>query len=441
MPDHLIDPADPVERQNEKLRRIVNALMDRVERNTNQTGNAFGLFQRAIALEGEVKARTRDLQRTLDELNHANRKLEAASAVAAEANRAKSRFVAAASHDVRQPLNAAKLFLGSLAGTDLDAAQRGILDQLGSALDSVENLIGSLLEISRLDSSSIRAEISALPAWHVLGPLADEFAPMAEERGIELRVVPSSHWIESDPYYLRQIVQNVLSNAIQYTGEGGSVLLGCRRRDGMLEIQVSDTGPGIAEADIPLIFEEFKRLRAPRRHMGDDGVGLGLAIVRRACNLLHHPYRIESELGRGTSFTVAVPVAGPAGAEDAAGDSAETLVVLLVSPDPGVTEEIATLLDHWGAGAVFAATLDEATTIIEQLGMYPDAVLLDAAAATEADMPRIHDFLALAPGGAILTPEQGTTSAGWPETLPRLTRPVQPHRLRAALYRGRAPGA
>lgn len=447
MPDsNLIDPADTIERQNEKLRKIVRSLMMRVERDTDQTGNAFSLFQRAIALEGEVRARTRDLQRTLDELNRVNSELEAASAVAEEANRAKSRFVAAASHDVRQPLNAAKLFLASLADTGPDERQRKILDQLGSSLDSVESLIGSLLEISRLDSSSIRADVSRFPCWSVLGPLVDEFGPVARERGVELRHVQSSYWVESDPYYFRQILQNVLANAIQYSPEGGTVLLGCRRRGGGVEIQVADSGPGIAEADIPVIFEEFKRLRHDAgQGRVDKGVGLGLAIVKRACGLLRHPFRLDSELGRGTTFTVTVPPCPPIpGSEFTAtggvAESAEALVVLLVSRDAELVADVSSLLDQWDAGAIIATSLDDAETKIEQLGMNPDAFLLDVDADADKDGESTARFLNMSAVSALIVSGdcEGRGSVAWSDVLPRLTKPVQPHRLRAILHRGGA---
>ena len=445
MPEGLVDPSEPLDRQNVKLRRIAEALMDRVERDTNQTGNAFSLFQRAIALEDEVKARTRDLQTTLDELKIANQKLAAASAVSEEANRAKSRFVAAASHDVRQPLNAAKLFLASLTETGLSDDQTVIGSKLSNAFQSVEYLLSALLEISRLDSSSIQAETTRFPVARILDPLIHEFVPLATRRELDLRHVSSSAWVESDPYYLRQIVQNILANAIQYT-MSGRVLVGCRRRGDRLFIEVHDTGPGIAADEMPLVWEEFRRLpRAMTDAERAEGAGLGLAIVKRASDLLGHSLDIASEPGFGTRFSIGLPMCAPeqtpVTALDIQGESAETLIALVISQDMGLVDQSLALMEQWGAGGMHAATLDEAYRVIDQLGMFPDAVLLDAA--TPIDTDRLAVFLETATNVAVL---QGDGDDGTPLPqkfggLPRLARPLQPHRLRAVLFRGAIPAA
>lgn len=440
---NLVDPAEPLEQQNAKLFRIVEALMNRVERNTNQTGNAFALFQRAIALEEEVKARTRDLQQTLDELNTANQKLAAASAVAEEANRAKSRFVAAASHDVRQPLNAAKLFLGSLTETALSGNQEAIVSKLSSALDSVEGLIGSLLDISRLDSASIEVQRSRFPISRILEPLLQEFTPLAVGRGLQLRHVECSLWIESDPYYLRQIVQNILSNAIRYT-EHGRVLLGCRRRGDQVFIEVHDTGPGIRQEELPLVFEEFRRL--PRTHAtteNGEGAGLGLAIVKRACSLLDHGLELQSEPGRGTRFSVGLPVCSPneehpPSSDGSPDESAETLIALLIAEDPALISSALDRLEQWSIGSIQAASLGEAERMIEQLGMTPDVVLIDYDAIQGMDISRLDAMLQGAPNVAIIDhdPHVAGSLPSALQEFPILQRSLPPHRLRAVLFRG-----
>ena len=431
----LIDPDDPLERQNAKLRKIVGALMDRVERNTDQTGNAYSLFQRAIALEGEVQARTRDLQRTLEELNRVNSELEAASAVADEANRAKSRFVAAASHDVRQPLNAAKLFLASLGETDLADHQRAILDRLANAFQSVEGLLGSLLDISRLDSSSARAEKTRFPVADLLGPLIDEMAPVAAQSGIELRYVSGSQWIESDPFYLRQIVQNLVSNAIQYCCDG-RVLVGCRRRGRDISIEIHDTGPGIAEDDLPLIFEEFRRLPSNADRARTEGAGLGLAIVKRASALLGHTLGVRSTPGSGTCFSIVVPRDDPKQTEpEGRAESAETPIVLVVSRDPEVVDRVLSLLNDWGSGGITATSLIDGWKAIEQLGVMPDAVLIDHDVVGSAQNEPLADLLSGPSRAAILSPSNGVGAELPSEcgALPRLDRSIRPYRLRAVL--------
>lgn len=439
----LIDPTEPLEQQNAKLFRIVEALMNRVERNTNQTGNAFALFQRAIALEEEVKARTRDLQKTLDELNTANQKLAAASAVAEEANRAKSRFVAAASHDVRQPLNAAKLFLGSLTETGLSDNQSSIVSKLSSALDSVEGLIGSLLDISRLDSASIDVQRSRLPISRILEPLLQEFTPLAVGRGLTLRHVECSLWVESDPYYLRQIIQNILSNAIRYT-ERGHVLIGCRRRGDQVFIEVHDTGPGIRQEELPLVFEEFRRL--PRTNGATDngeGAGLGLAIVKRACLLLGHGLELTSEPGHGTRFSVGLPVCSPIqelppSSDGSPAESAETLIAMLIADDAELISTAFERLEQWSVGCMQAESLGEAERLIEQLGMIPDVVLIDYDAVQGMDVSRLDAMLKSAPNVAVIDhdPHISGPLPRWLREFPLLQRSLPPHRLRAVLFRG-----
>lgn len=440
---NLVDPAEPLEQQNAKLFRIVEALMNRVERNTNQTGNAFALFQRSIALEEEVKARTRDLQKTLDELNTANEKLAAASAVAEEANRAKSRFVAAASHDVRQPLNAAKLFLGSLTETDLSGNQAAIVSKLSSALESVEGLIGSLLDISRLDSATIEVQRSRFPIGRILDPLLQEFAPLAIGRGLELRHVECGLWVESDPYYLRQIIQNILSNAIRYT-ERGRVLVGCRRRHGQVFIEVHDTGPGIRQEELPLVFEEFRRLpRASGVADNGEGAGLGLAIVKRACSLLDHGLELQSEPGRGTRFSVGLPVCSPIqelppSSDGSPAESAETLIAILIADDAELVSTAFERLEQWSIGTMQAGSLGEAERLIEQLGMIPDVVLIDYDAVQGMDFSRLDALLRSAPNVAIIDHDPHI-SGPLPRLLrefPLLQRSLPPHRLRAVLFRG-----
>lgn len=383
MTDHaFIDATEPLDQQNARLLKITEALIRRVERDTDETGNAYSLFQRAVALEGEVRARTQDLQRTLGELSLVNDKLEAATAIADEANRAKTRFLAAASHDVLQPLNAAKLFLGTLETTDLDARQQRITGRVRTAFNSVEALLGALLDISKLDSAGASAEVSTFSIAQILDPIAVEFAPIAEEKDIRFSTVPSSVLVHSDPSHLRRILQNLVSNAVRYC-ESGRVVLGCRRRGTDLRIEVFDTGPGIAEDDIPSIFREFYRLKSSAATSA-QGMGLGLAIVERACRLLNHPLEIQSTPGIGSRFTVSVPVAentiglrmrqnAPALADVQAFDG---VIALVLGSQDDVREPLVRTLEHWGASVIAVTTPQSAIHASEQLGLPPDAILI-----------------------------------------------------------------
>lgn len=440
-----IDPSEPVERQNERLLKITQSLIRRVERDTDETGNAYSLFRRAVALEGEIRARTLDLQNALDELHRVNEKLEAATAVADEANRAKTRFLAAASHDVLQPLNAAKLFIGSLQGTKLDTQQRRITERIRTAFDSVESLLGALLDISKLDTAGAAADITTMPVARILTPLATEFAPIARARGLVFSVVPSSACIESDPEHLRRIVQNLVSNAVRYC-RTGKVLVGCRRRGGTLRIEVHDTGPGIAPDKVPEIFREFHRLESGRDG-SDQGMGLGLTIVDRACRLLGHKIGIASEVGRGSLFSVTVPLAN--GIDDPAATdrgftqsgpkSLNGMIVLALHSDAEALENIVRTLEAWGASVIVAQDQARAVQACEQLGIPPDVLLLgdfdETAEATADTVDMVRAIYDTTIPAIILENGTGDSAQSRLPGLPdvALASFEQPHRLRALL--------
>jgi hypothetical protein len=438
----LVDPALPLAEQNARLRRIAEALMLRVERGADQTGSGYGLFQRAIALEGEVRARTRDLERTLDALNRANADLAAATAAAETANRAKTRFLAAASHDILAPLGAAKLFLASLEDTQLDTRQRRIAENLSSAFASLDSLLAALLEISQLESPSFEPAIREMPVMGVLDPLVREFEPLAAQQGVALTLCRSGARVASDPTWLRRIVQNLVSNAVRYS-PGGRVLIGCRRRGQELRIDVVDTGPGIPEGKLDEIFREFHRLGGGPRS-AETGLGLGLAIVERACKLLGHPLEIRSTPGVGTSFSVTMPLAraeADGGASRGPAESDETLIALVLSGDATLAEMLTRLLEGWGMGALSAASLEEAFERVEQLGLAPDAVIADEALADGGTGFEALEALGRRCGGrpvAVLLADRaglsGHHAAGAPG-LSLLGKPVRPHRLRAVLGR------
>ena len=235
--------------------------------------------------------------------------LEDAVAAAERANASKSRFVAAASHDLMQPVAAAKLYMGSL--TDGDGATSETAEKALNALSNVEHIIDALLNISRLDSGTAMLDVGPVSLARILNGLRDEFEPTARLKGVGLRVVPSDVIVISEPGYLRRILQNLIGNALKYT-ETGRVLVGPRKRGGLVRIDVIDTGPGIAEEDQERIFREFERLS----NTTSDGLGLGLAIVERACAQLGHPLGVFSAPGRGTRFSVSLERVTPKFSED-----------------------------------------------------------------------------------------------------------------------------
>lgn len=304
---------------------------------------------------------------------------------AERANASKSRFVAAASHDLLQPLSAAKLFLSSLTNMDLEEEPLAVAQRAQRALNSVESILAALLDISKLDSGRAAVETAAFPINQILGPLRDEFQPLARQKGLDLQVISCGLLVESDPSYLRRILQNLIANAIRYTA-AGKVLVGTRRRGADLSIEVWDTGPGIPDDKRDIVFKEFQRLdlRGDSRGDSGDGVGLGLAIVERACALLDHPLSLHSTPGRGTGFCVTVPVsqgvAAPALArptEPTEDQGMSHLIALVVENDGEVREGMATLLESWGVSVFDVQGLSDASSLIEDVGVAPDVLLVD----------------------------------------------------------------
>lgn len=303
--------------------------------------------------------------------------LEDALAEAERANKSKSRFVAAASHDLMQPLSAAKLFLSSLADSAGDGRPAELADKTAQALGNVEDIITALLDISKLDLGRASFDVKPVPLRAILEPLRHQLEPQARAKGLRLRIVDSRLTVRSDPAFLRRIVQNLLSNALNYTDQG-KVVLGVRRNGGSARIEVWDTGRGIAEKDQALVFQEFKRLGG-----GGDGLGLGLAIVERACKGLGHPLSLWSAPGQGSCFSLNVPLADRAAAPRASKASAEpdlrarSPLVLLVENDTALARAIGMMIEGWGAHVLHAYNGEEALELLAEVQLKPDAVLLD----------------------------------------------------------------
>lgn len=226
---------------------------------------------------------------------------ESARAEAERANHAKTRWLAAVSHDLAQPLNAAHLFAHALAQRMQHDEYRQSLADISASLDAAESLLAGLLDISRLDSGGLSPQIEAFPLDPLLQALGNEFRLLAEAKGLRFHAARTGLWVRSDAQLLRRVLQNFLANAVRYTPRGG-VLLGCRRQGEQVRIEVWDTGLGIRERDQGVIFEEFRRL-----DRGGQGLGLGLAISDRIAKLLKHPIGLRSQFGRGSVFSLALP--------------------------------------------------------------------------------------------------------------------------------------
>ena len=311
--------------------------------------------------------------------------LEASRAEAEAANLGKTRFIAAASHDLLQPLHAARLFTAAMMDRDPGNDLGGKID---TSLGAVESLLDALLDISKLDAGAFKPEKRPFALQPMFDSLATAFAPVAARRGVELVVVPTRAFVSTDPAFLRRILQNLLSNALRYgRAEGGvpRVLLGCRREGEALRIEVKDNGPGIASDKQAIIFDEFVRLQPEDDQPREErGLGLGLAIVERVARMLELPVRIASAPGRGSTFSVVVPrvpavVAAnvvPAAAQPVPSLEAGSFV-LCIDNEARVLEAMATLLGGWGCMVATASTEAEALQRVADGGRLPDLVLAD----------------------------------------------------------------
>ncbi len=349
-----------------------------------------------VEAAAELEEAKRDLERRVDErtrdLMDLNEQLRRASDAAQQANLGKTRFLAAASHDLLQPLNAARLFLSSLAERPIEPEEAELVGRVDISLRSVEDLISGLLDISKLDAGGIEPLIEDFGVNELLRALATEFAPFAEERDIDLRVVSSRRIVRSDRRQLRRILQNLLSNAIRYTPPGGRVLVGCRGAGERVRIEVLDTGPGIPEDMRDAVFREFQRL--PNDEGNEQGLGLGLAIVERIARMLGHTVELRSRPGDGSVFAVGVPRGDAANISDGAstrpviraGELAGA-IVLCIDDIADVRDGMAALLGGWNCDVRTAAAGSEWRRALD--GDAPDLIIADYHLAEEEKGPDV----------------------------------------------------
>ncbi|NVK43549.1 MAG: PAS domain S-box protein [Oceanospirillaceae bacterium] len=398
--------------------------------------------ERLQQLNAELEQRV--AQRT-EELLELNRQLREAKDAAESANRSKDKYLAAASHDLLQPMNAARLLVSTLRERQLDGQDGYLVERVHLALEGAEELLTDLLDISKLDQNAVRPDLSVFPLQAVFEPLAAELQPVAASEGLRLQVFcPRGLEICSDSRLLTRILRNLLSNALRYTREGG-VLLGVRRRGDCLSLQVWDSGDGIAADKLEEIFQEFRQL--PDHHPGERrGVGLGLAIVDRIARVLEHPVAVASRQGRGSVFKVEVPLAGrnyrpevAAAAPALRGDALDGVRVLVVDNDESVLISMQALLQQWGCEACVARDLAGAEAVVADLDAPPDLVLADyhldwgcsGLDVIQALRQRCGSDL---PAAMITADRSAETLRQFRELgLPVLAKPVRPGKLRALL--------
>jgi len=375
-----------LQRRNEKLARINAALMQRVERSMDYQANAYSMFQTAIGLETQVKARTEELKGALTRLERLNEQLIVARDDAERANRFKTGFFTAVGHDLLQPLHAARLSLSALGDVHNEDQHARLIGQVDHALSSIEELMRTILDLSKLESGTLKPLLQGVDLLELFRSILVDIQPIAVNKGLRLSMRGREAAVMSDPLMLRRILQNLLANAVQYT-DRGRVLLAARGRGEEIRIDVWDTGPGIAASEQSKIFEEFHRGAAGQRSQA-GGFGIGLAIISRMVEALGHRIELCSTLGHGTRFSVYVPVVETAVTVRAAPRTRPTAVqrayglhalkAIVIDNDAAVREAMGALLDRWGCETRFATGADEIEALLgREPGFRPDIVLAD----------------------------------------------------------------
>jgi CheY-like chemotaxis protein len=361
--------------------------------------------------------------------------LRAQKKAAEEANVAKSRFLAVASHDLRQPLHALQLFVQALEDITLPTHAQQLVANVRRSVDSMEELFDALLDISRLDAGNVRARVETIPLAELFDRLSFEYAPVARQKGLGLKVMKTSVYVRSDPTLLARIVRNLVANAVRYT-ERGCVMIGCRRQGEHIRIEVWDTGPGIPPDKHAEVFHEFAQLGNPERDRR-KGLGLGLAIVDRLARLLAHDVRLRSRVGRGSMFSVSVLRGHPDErvlldplAEITAHFDLSGRLALVVQSDPVSRETVRKLLAAWNCEVLTAASGAEMLNNLKALKRSPDLIVADGPAPAEPGSAAVellrNEFNTEVPA-LLVSATAGTEDL---RGLPVLRRPFHAGRLR-----------
>ncbi|KIZ43776.1 hybrid sensor histidine kinase/response regulator, partial [Rhodopseudomonas palustris] len=338
-------------------------------------------FEAAEALERANATLEKRVRERTEELTRLNSALALAKSTAEEANISKTRFLAAASHDILQPLNAARLYATSLVERQNGGDDSRLVENIDESLEAIEEIIGALLDISRLDAGAMTPSITSFLMGDLMRSLEIEFAPAARAKGLDLTFVPCTLPVQSDRLLLRRLLQNLISNAIKYTPQG-RVLVGCRRHGDTVKISIYDTGVGVPVLKRAEIFKEFHRLEQGARIA--RGLGLGLSIVERLARVLAHSIALDSNASGGSCFSVSIPIAAAVN-HTAAVTSATPLsrasmsgiLVVCIENDPAILDGMKTLLTTWGAKVIAVADPEAAIRAIENAGQRITGLLVD----------------------------------------------------------------
>lgn len=427
----------------ERLRRINQALVNRVERAMDQSQNAFSLFQTAISLEGQVRRRTDELSATLRVLERSNSELATQKEISEKANSLKTRFLAAASHDLLQPLHAAQLTISALAELQETVKGRALAGQVERSLDTMNELLRTLLDISRLDAGAMEPVVGAVAVAPIVESIVADFRPVAEAKGLRLHAHAAALTVRSDRTMLRRIVLNLVANAVRYTARGG-VVVALRQRRGQAFVEVIDSGRGIPPAEHQRVFEEFHRLGPTGEDGEPGGLGLGLSIVRRLVDTLGHELVLHSRVGHGTRFRLGLGstiAAETAETSDAAviaplGVGLAGARILLIENEPSVRAATADLMESWGCSLRAEPGFEGACAATAD-GWIPDLIIadqhLDRGELGVEAIARLRALAGRAFPAIIATADAGETTLAGAAAIGAhvLQKPLKPAQLRA----------
>lgn len=373
------------------------------------------------------------------------RALRQAKQIAEEANAKKSRFLRAANHDLRQPLATLKILIFSGFESCTEEDLRELLRSMDVAVSVMDEILGSLLQVGQLDANRIVVQKHHFQASQMLDRLRTEFTPLAKAKNLDLRVINSFVTLESDRILLERILGNFIANAIRFTEKGG-ILVGLRRRGAQVEIQVWDTGCGIAEDQLELIFEEFHQID-PKSSGRQRGLGLGLNIAQRVAELMDHELRVTSRLGHGSMFSVRVPVGNIWQSRVGESEISERLAgeflgvcVMVIEDDENLRAAVEGMLGRWGVKVLAVRDGGEALEALKDGAFRPDLILVDYSlpngmAGTEA-LAQIRQSLGRDVPGIVCTAdtETGLLNRIRASGVPLLIKPISPPRLRSVMH-------
>ncbi|MFO2462869.1 hybrid sensor histidine kinase/response regulator [Pseudomonas sp. 15FMM2] len=421
----------------------LTARLDELEAERNRyKGLNDELEQRVAARTDELLEANRNLQQQIARRERIEQDLRDARDAAQAANRSKDKYLAAASHDLLQPLNAARLLISTLRERRLPSAEQVLVERTHQALEGAEDLLADLLDISRLDQAAVKPDIALYRLDELLAPLVSEFQSVAAAAGLNLRVHMGRYAINTDLRLLTRILRNFLSNACRYTDEG-CILLGARRRGERLRLEVWDTGRGIAADSLESIFLEFNQLNVGRA-ADRKGVGLGLAIVERIAKILGYQIAVRSWPGRGSMFSIEVPLSPEmplplcqAMPQAGAGNPLPGRRLLVLDNEVTILESMSALLGQWGCEVVVAT--DQAGALVALQGRAPELILadyhLDHGVVGCEVVRQLREHFASTIPAVIITADRTDQCRRSLQRLqaPLLNKPVKPGKLRAVL--------